>query len=225
MVYFISGAWVLLSLSLPNVARTLPVPKEGLLIPRNQAEAVRRRVVGLEKDRTLGLIREEARLMVLDWPGLRPEIEKHVDKLLDMRAENNPSAFVPKEAVAAAQKLDPMLKNSAKLGFVFFLTGERQYAETAWEILDLAGRVPRWGWFNWDGANMPQIHYGMFTRSAAFAVDFCWEAWSPAQRRRATQILAERCVEPYWRLVSLSPFMALHHLRARTREITPWGQP
>lgn len=212
MVYFISGAWVLLSLSLPNVARTLPVPKEGLLIPRNQAEAVRRRVVGLEKDRTLGLIREEARLMVLDWPGLRPEIEKHVDKLLDMRAENNPSAFVPKEAVAAAQKLDPMLKNSAKLGFVFFLTGERQYAETAWEILDLAGRVPRWGWFNWDGANMPQIHYGMFTRSAAFAVDFCWEAWSPAQRRRATQILAERRVEPYWRLVSLSPFMALHHL-------------
>jgi hypothetical protein len=35
--------------------------------------------------------------------------------------------------------------------------------------------------------------------------------------RRRTWTLAERVVEPYWRLVSLSPLMAHHHLRSRNQ--------
>jgi hypothetical protein len=198
-------------------AAGLPVPKEGLLVPKDQADAVRQRILGLGEQPVLKKVRTEAERIVAEWPKIRPEVEKHAGDLLDVRGEHNPRQFVSAEARAAAEKLDPMLKHSAKLGFVYFLTGERKYAETAAEILDLAGRAPRWGWFNWDGANMPQIHYGMYARSAAFAVDFCWDAWSPSQRNRAVQVLADRCVEPYWRLVSLQPFMALHHLRAKNQ--------
>ncbi|MGA2064291.1 MAG: hypothetical protein ABSG86_04960 [Thermoguttaceae bacterium] len=209
--------FILLSGMPPECVAELPVPKAGLLVPKDQAGAVRQHVLALGEERVLVKLRAEADRMVAEWPNLRPEIAKHVGDLLDVRGEHNPREFVPAEARAAAEKLDPLLKNSAKLGFLYFLTGQRKYAETAAEVLDVAGRVPRWGWFNWDGANMPQIHYGMFARSAAFAVDFCWEGWSPAQRRRAAEVLAERCVEPYWRLVSLSPFMALHHLRAKNQ--------
>ncbi|MHB1033095.1 MAG: hypothetical protein ACYC35_02365 [Pirellulales bacterium] len=210
-------ALVLACVWAPPCNAAMPVPKEGLLVAKDQADAMRRRVLALGSDPVLARVREEADRIVAQWPQVRPEIEKHVGNLLNVRAEFNPREFVPPEAIAAAEKLDPLLKNSAKLGFVYFLTGEAKYAQTAAEILDVAGRVPRWGWFNWEGANLPQIHYGMYARSAAFAVDFCWEAWNADQRRRAVEVLAERCVEPYWRLVSLSPFMGLHHLRAKNQ--------
>jgi hypothetical protein len=64
---------------------------------------------------------------------------------------------------------------------------------------------------------MPQIHYGMFARSAAFSVDFCWNGSNWERQDKAARILAERVVEPYWRLVSLPPFMAFHHLRSRNQ--------
>jgi hypothetical protein len=62
--------------------------------------------------------------------------------------ESNRSAKVPEAAVAASAKLAAMVNETARLGFMFFLTGEKTYAGTAYEILDLAGQVPRWGWYN-----------------------------------------------------------------------------
>ena len=43
-------------------------------------------------------------------------------------------------------------------------------AAAAWDILQHMGKVNRWGWFPWDGANMPQIEAGMFFRDAAFTL-------------------------------------------------------
>ncbi len=194
-----------------------PVPKEGLLVGKPEAAAVRQRILGLGSDPVLLRIGAEADQIVSQWPDVRLAIEPNVGQLLDVRTDNNPPNFVPRQALEAAEKLDPLLKNTAKLAFMYFLSGEQKYARAAAEILDLAGRVPRWGWFNWDGANMPQIHFGMYARSVAFTVDFCWDGWNSSQRRRAIELLADRCVEPYWRLVSLSPFMAFHHLRTKNQ--------
>jgi hypothetical protein len=195
----------------------LPTPKEGLLVRKAEAAAIRQRVLGLGQDPLLAQIAADADQIVSQWPETRTAIEPDVGLLLDVFIKNNPPKFVPRQARDAAEKHDQLLKNTAKLGFMYFLTGQQKYAQAAAEILDLSGRVPRWGWFNWDGANMPQIQFGMYARSAAFAVDFCWEGWNESQRRRAVGLLADHCVEPYWRLVSLAPFMAFHHLRTKNQ--------
>ena len=196
-----------------------PVPKEGLLVPKAQAAEVRAKVLALRGEKVLARIREEADRTIAEWPKLKPQIEPHVGELLDLNPEDfaNPKGHVPEEARRIAAPLRKAFNGIAMLGFMFFLTGEQKYADTAFEILELGGRVPRWGWFNWDGANMPQIHYGMLARTAAFCVDFCWNGWDAARQQRAAQILAERVVEPYWRIVSLPPFMAFHHLRSKNQ--------
>lgn len=196
----------------------LPAPKEGVLVPKARAAEVRAKLLAMQGEKVLARIREDADKAVVEWPRARPEVEKHVTALLDVRDELNPKGRVPAEALPAAKLLDHYLKGcSAKLGFMYFLTGEQRYADTAFEIIELGGQAPRWGWFNWDGANMPQIHYGMYARSAAFCVDFCWNGWDKARQGKAARVLAERVVEPYWRLVSLPPFMAFHHLRSRNQ--------
>jgi len=204
--------------ALPLFAAQPPAPKEGVLVPKNKAAEVRAQVLALQGNKVLARIQEDANKAVAEWPQAKPEIEKHVSELLDVLFESDPKNVVPAAALPAAKLLGHMLKNcSAKLGFMFFLTGEQKYADTAFEILEMSGRVPRWGWFNWEGSNMPQIHYGMYARSAAFCVDFCWNGWDKERQDKAAKILAERVVEPYWRLVSLPPFMAFHHLRSRNQ--------
>lgn len=196
----------------------LPLPKEGVLIPKRHAAEMRAQILAMPENKVLAGLRKDADQAVAEWPAARPEIERHAAELLDVLFEGNPKSVVPAEALPAARQLAHFLGGcSAKLGFLYFLTGEQQYADTAYEILELSGRVPRWGWFNWEGSNMPQIHYGMYARSAAFCVDFCWNGWDKARQERAATILAERVVEPYWRLVSLPPFMAFHHLRSRNQ--------
>ncbi len=69
--------------------------------------------------------------------------------------------------------------------FVYLVTGEKKYADVAWDIYQHMGKVNRWGWFPWDGANMPQIEAGMFFRNAAFTLDFIWDYLTPEQRRQA----------------------------------------
>lgn len=198
----------------------LPVPKEGLLVPRARVETVRRQLQLLVEHpvmtgkRGIGTVADQA---VADWPQTKSAIEPYVTELLDVESDRNPPGMVSEEAREAARKLGRLLNATAKLGFLYFLSGEPRYARTAYEILDTAGRVPRWGWFNWDGVHVPQIPFGMYTRNAAFAADFCWDGWSESRRERVLRILAHRSVETYWRLVSLSPFMGLHHLRSKNQ--------
>lgn len=201
-------------------AYALPVPKEGLLVPKSNADEIRRKVLTLQDaEAMVGKkgIRTVADQAIAEWPKVKPTIEKHVGKMLDVLHQGNPRDFVADDVREAAQELGSMVHALANLGFMYFLTGEQQYAKTAYEILEMAGRVPRWGWFNWGGANMPQIHYGQYARNAAFCVDFCWSGWNKSQQRKAVDIVAEKAVESYWRLVSIAPFMGLHHLRSKNQ--------
>ncbi|MEE8450528.1 MAG: hypothetical protein V3R99_01400 [Thermoguttaceae bacterium] len=198
----------------------LPVPKEGLLIRKDRADAVRRELLSLlDEPVVVGKrgIRTVADRAVDDWPDVKVQVEPHIDEILDLEQDRNPKEHVSDDAREAAGRLSEMVDTTAKLGMMYFLTGRDDYARTAYEIIAMAGRVPRWGWFNWEGVNVPQIPFGMYTRNVAFAVDFCWDGWSPTQRRDAVEILAEKGVEHYWRLVSLSPFMGLHHLRSKNQ--------
>jgi len=198
----------------------LPVPKEGLLVSREQAETVREKLRPLlEQPLMTGArgIRTVADQAVAEWPSTGPEIEPFLAQLLDLEEDRNPGEMVPDAAREAARKLGRLVNAVADLGFLYFLSGERRYARTAYEILDRAGRIPRWGWFNWKGVQVPQIPFGIYTRNAAFAADFCWDGWNGAQRERIVRILAQKSVETYWRLVSLTPFMGLHHLRSKNQ--------
>lgn len=197
-----------------------PIPKEGLLVPKARAEEIRQWVLTLESEPLLtGTkgIRTIADRTVAEWPAILAEVEPHVPQMLDLLWQSNAKGIWPQEVRDASKQLGEAFDTIAFLGFMYFVTAEQKYADTAYEILELAGRIPRWGWFNWDGANMPQIHYGQITRTAAFCLDFCWDGWNADRRKRAAQIVAEKGVESYWRIVSLQPFMALHHLRAKNQ--------
>jgi hypothetical protein len=212
----ISGA----SLLSPAAAESMPSPKEGLLVRKADAEHIRQKVQSLHGEAVMvgkKGIRTAADNAVSQWPELKRAIEPHVGQILDLEKDRNPVEVVPPAAREAAGQLGDMVDATAKLGFMYFLTGEQAYADTAFEIIAAAGKVPRWGWFNWEGVNVPQIPFGMYTRNVAFALDFCWDGWDERQRQTAAEILAEKGVEHYWRLVSLSPFMGLHHLRSKNQ--------
>lgn len=197
-----------------------PLPKEGLLIPKGKAAETRRWVLSLRNEPLLDGpqgIRTAADRAVAQWPATRAAVEPHVSKMLDLLYESNRPEIASPEVREAAKSLGEAFDDIAFLGFLYFLTAEKKYSDTAYEILELAGRIPRWGWFNWDGSHMPQIHYGQYVRTAAFCLDFCWDGWNASQRDRAVRIVAEKGVESYWRIVSLPPFMALHHLRAKNQ--------
>jgi len=197
-----------------------PLPKEGLLIPKAEAAETRRWVLSLRNEPLLDGpqgIRTSADRAVAQWPATRAAVEPHVPKMLDLLYESNRPEVASPEVREASKKLGEAFHDIAFLGFLYFLTAEKKYSDTAYEILEVTGRIPRWGWFNWDGSHMPQIHYGQYVRTAAFCLDFSWDGWSAAQRDRAARIVAEKGVESYWRIVSLPPFMALHHLRAKNQ--------
>ena len=64
---------------------------------------------------------------------------------------------------------------------------------------------------------MPQIHYGILTRDIAVTIDWCWDGWNEQQKDNAINIIAEKGVESYWRIVNHTPFMGLHHLRSKNQ--------
>jgi len=195
----------------------LPVPKEGLLIPKYQADEIRAKVIGLGDHPMMKKVKDRAEKAILQWTKDKPEIEKHVDKLLDVWWESNPKEYVPEDAISVAKLLGEAMDNTPSMAFIYFLTGDSKYADACYEIIEMAGRVPRWGWFNWDGANMPQIHYGMLTRNIAVTIDWCWDGWNGQQRKKSIEIIAEKGVESYWRLVNHTPFMGYHHLRSKNQ--------
>lgn len=215
------SSWFAMSWLAALVCGALPAPQEGLRVPRERADAIRAQMLALRDDPLPADpqrgIRAGANEAVKRWPAVKAEAEPHVKDILDLLGERNQSAGVPSAAIEASKKLGEMLNAPAKRGFIFFLTAEPSDAATAYDILDVAGRVPRWGWYNWDGANRLQIHYGQYACNAAFALDFCWEGWTPEQQQRVVSVVAERAVQSYWRIVRLSPFMGLHRLRSKNR--------
>jgi len=201
----------------PVAAFALPVPKEGLLIPKDAVDEVRARVAALGDHPWMEQIGKRTEEALRDWPDARIEIERHVGDLLDLVWENNPKEHVPEAAANTSQWLYKMVDSTPGVAFMYLLTGQKQYSDLCYEVIEMAGRVPRWGWFNWSGANMPQIRYGMITRDVAVTIDWCWDGWNQQQRSRAIEIISEKGVESYWRIVNHTPFMGLHHLRSKNQ--------
>ncbi len=210
-------AFFYIFLFVPIISYALPMPKEGLLISKDQADEIRSKVIGLGDHQAMKKVKDKAEKALLQWTKDKPEIERYVDKLLDVWWESNPKEYIPEDAISTSKLLGEAMDNTSSMAFIYFLTGENSYAEACYEIIEMAGRVPRWGWFNWDGANMPQIHYGILTRNIAVAIDWCWDGWNERQRKKAIEIIAEKGVESYWRLVNHTPFMAYHHLRSKNQ--------
>ena len=64
---------------------------------------------------------------------------------------------------------------------------------------------------------MPQIHYGTICRNLCLIVDCVWDTLTPKQRQEAREIVATKCVEPYFRIVLQTPGIGLYHLRSRNQ--------
>ena len=153
-----------------------------------------------------------------EWPKQRDTIAPHLRQLWDLSVKNSLTWPADTEVRKAGLRLQGFaLNNMCPAAFVFLLSGDRRYGDAAWGIFRQMGEVNRWGWFPWDGVNMPHIDAGMYYRNAAFTLDFLWDYLTPVQRRQARDILAEKCVEPYFRLVLHTPAMGLDHLRSKNQ--------
>src|SRR4029077_11877339 len=102
------------------------------------------------------------------WPGDRVSlrIDALAPMLPDLQMEFVPEQFSPAGGrTGGITLIDYATHGAPAAAFVYSITGERKYARFAWEVLEQAARVNRWGWFPWDGAHMPQIHYGIASRN------------------------------------------------------------
>lgn len=199
----------------PNSAAAQPKPGIGLIIRGDELPAVREKISTAPWSEMYGRILKAADMAVVEWPKRRGQIAPLLPKVWDLAVGNNSEWPKEPDVRKAGSDLHEFASNNmCPAAFVYLLTGDEKYAAVAWEILEQMGRVNRWGWFPWDGTNMPQIHAGFLSRNAAFTLDFLWDYLTPAQRAQGREILAEKSVEPYFRLVLHSPAMGLHHLRS-----------
>lgn len=191
-----------------------PTPGIGLLMKADEMPGLREKIKSKPWSGIYAKIVKNADDAVATWPRQREQVAPLLDQLLDLQVEHSP---IPKDP--AVRKAGETLSHHAHdtmcdAAFVYLMTGDRKYADAAYDILLHMGKVNRWGWFPWGGSHMPQIHSGMFFRNAAFTLDFIWDALTPEQREKARAIIAEKAVEPTYRIVLQSPFMGLHHLRS-----------
>jgi len=194
-----------------------PTPGIGLLVKAGDMPALREKIAAEPWAGVYGKVKQRADEAVAAWPAQRGRIAPHLDKLLDLtvRHAKVPSDPAVRSAGEAFEKL--ALESMCPAAFVYLVTGERRYADYAYDVLLHMGKVNRWGWYPWSGAHMPQIHSGMHFRNAAFTLDFLWDALTDTQRKAARDILAEKAVEPYYRIVLFAPAMGLHHLRSKNQ--------
>ncbi len=154
------------------------------------------------------------------WPGDKANlrIAELVPQLPDLTTEFVPKEHLPEGGAAAGKALEQHATDGAPAAaFVYLLTGERKYADYAWDVFEQCGKVNRWGWFPWSGSHMPQIHFGTVSRNLVLIADCVWDTLTPAQRQHAREVIAEKCVEPYFRIVLHTPGMGLYHLRSRNQ--------
>lgn len=199
------------------IAQELPVPGIGLLISPGQIMEVREKIQSEPWKSMYVGIKSRADELVAQWPDARLQMDERLESILDLTIEFDAVTEDPATREMASLLAGHMQTRMTSAAFVYLISGERKYAEVAWDVFTTAGRANRWGWFTWSGASMPQIHAGMFARNASFTVDFIWQALTEAQRQRARDIIAEKVVEPYFRLVLHTPAMGLHHLRSKNQ--------
>lgn len=194
-----------------------PNPGLGLYFKPEAVAALRANIKTPPCEAVYHELRKQADAALAAWPNdkARLRIAELAPKLPDLLTETVPSDFLPQGAAEAGAALGEYVVHGAPAAaFVFLMTGERQYADFAWEVFDLCSRVNRWGWWPWSGSHLPQIHYGTFSRNLCLIADCVWDALTPDQRRQARLTIADKCVEPYYRLVLHTPGIGLYHLRS-----------
>lgn len=221
---FLAITWMTLvflgsaTISEPNENK-LPLPGIGLFFKPAEVAALRKKIQHpackpIYQNRILKVADNGLAKWKEDKVKLR--IEELAAKLPDL--VNFPKEHGPEGGVAAGQALNDHAQGGAPAAaFVFLMTGERKYADYAWDVFEQCAKVNRWGWFPWSGSHLPQIHFGIASRNLMLVADCVWDTLSPAQRQRSRAIIAEKCVEPYYRLVLHTPGIGLYHLRSRNQ--------
>jgi len=161
-----------------------------------------------------------AEAALTQWPADKTKLrlEELAPTLPDLVMEQVPAEHAPAGAKAAGMALTEYATRGAPAAaFVYLMNGDRRYADFAWEVFQLCARANRWGWFPWSGAHMPQIHYGIISRNLCLIADCVWDTLTPQKRQQAREVIAAKCVEPYYRIVLHTPGMGLYHLRSRNQ--------
>jgi len=154
------------------------------------------------------------------WPEdkARLRIEVLAPKLPDLNMQVVPEQFAPEGGREAGRALERYaMEGAPSAAFVYLMSGERKYAAFAWDVFEQCARVNRWGWFPWAGTHVPHIHFGIVSRNLVLIADCVWDTLTPQQRQHARQVVAEKCVEPYYRLVLHTPGMGLYQMRSRNQ--------
>ena len=204
----------------PAIGRSqsdLPSPGIGLLISAEELPEFRARLEKEPWKSKFSQIKAQADQLVEQWPEMRKRMDGRIETALDLTIEFD---AVTKDA--ETRELIKTLAGTAQgkmcpAAFAYLITGDERYAHVALDVMRTIGRVNRWGWFNWPGVAMPQIHAGMFGRNTAFTLDFIWDSLTEEERQELKELIAEKVVEPYFRLNLHAPAMGLMHLRSKNQ--------
>lgn len=221
----VPGRWkATVALAAAVVARAaggdLPRPGIGVFFKAEEVPALREKVTKPPCKAIYEQLLKRANEALAKWPDDKAKLrlDELVPRLPDIQTEFVPKEFLPEGGKEAGMALGNYAKEGAPAAaFVYLITGERRYADFAWEVFALCAKANRWGWFPWSGSHMPQIHFGILSRGLVLVADCVWDTLTPAQRQGAREAIAEKCVEPYFRIVLHTPGMGLFHLRSRNQ--------
>ncbi|MGH7173326.1 MAG: hypothetical protein ACRELG_23840, partial [Gemmataceae bacterium] len=215
--FFVAGFVLVAALARADEPATLPKPGVGLYFKPDAVAALRAKIKTPPCQAVYQELRKKADAALAKWPNDKRKLrlDELAPKLPDVLMELVPAKYAPKGgAEAGAALYEYSVQGAPAAAFVFLMTGERKYADFAWEVFELCARVNRWGWFPWSGSHLPQIHYGTISRNLCLVADCIWDVLTPEQRQKARAVIAEKCVEPYYRLVLHTPGIGLYHLRS-----------
>ena len=198
-----------------TAAEHLPSPGVGVFITAGQTAALREKIRRPPCQALYQAILKDADASLAKWPADRERLHQIAPKLLDLTMEVVPATYAPEGGKEASRLLEQYaVRGAPNAAFVYLMTGDRRYADFAWDVFTACAKTGRWGWFPWDGSHMPQIHYGTISRNMVLVADCASDALTPAQRQQAREVIAEKVVEPYFRIVLHTPGMGLYHLRS-----------
>lgn len=208
------------TVSCGQTTRDLPAPGVGVYFRAADVAALRIKIQQPPCRPIYERLRQTAQEGLKQWPDdkVRLRVVELASQLPDLTMEFVPKELSPPGGREAGSVLERHAVHFAPAAaFVYLMTGERPFADYAWDVFEQCGRVNRWGWFPWSGAHLPQIHFGIVSRNLVLIADCIWDRLSAAERQHAREVIAEKCVEPYYRLVLHTPGMGLYHLRSRNQ--------
>jgi hypothetical protein len=200
--------------------RDLPKPGIGVFFKAEDVPRLREKIQRPPCRELYEKMLKQADAAMAKWPDDKAQlrISDLAPKLPDLTMEQVPAEFAPEGGKQAGLALDKYATEGAPCAaLAYLMTGDRRYAAFAWDVFGECAKVNRWGWFPWAGSHVPQIHFGIVSRNLVLVADCVWDTLTPEDRRRAREAIAEKCVEPYFRLVLQTPGMGLYHMRSRNQ--------